>query len=302
MQEPILATKTMAAIEVALEADQGARYRQYLKELLPQQDDAYRGQEEWQRKHLGASMIGRPCGRELWYNFRWVKEKKFEGRILRLFNRGHLEEARMVAALLIIDCEVWQLDENGHQFKISDIGGHFASAIDGVVRGIPDMPGVSLLAEYKTHGDKSFQKVKADGVRKSKFEHYVQMNQYMGDYHLTHALYGAVNKNDDELYFEIVPFDLANYQAFRQRAAEIIHATTPPERVNRSPSWYQCKFCDFSDICHKGAPVERSCRTCQYVEPLDDGTWICRRDNTILDKQAQIKGCDHFTLNPDIHK
>lgn len=51
------------------------------------------GSEE-RRSHLGASQIGKECARELWYNFRWVKTIKFDGRMHRLFNRGHKEEDR----------------------------------------------------------------------------------------------------------------------------------------------------------------------------------------------------------------
>ena len=36
------------------------------------------------REHLGASLIGKPCERALWYDFRWVTVSRHEGRILRL--------------------------------------------------------------------------------------------------------------------------------------------------------------------------------------------------------------------------
>lgn len=51
------------------------------------------------RNHLGASLIGRECSRFLWYTFRWVKHFKFDGRMQRLFQRGHREEAQMIAML-----------------------------------------------------------------------------------------------------------------------------------------------------------------------------------------------------------
>lgn len=44
------------------------------------------------RDHLGGSMIGRACDREIWYGFRWAKVPKFEARMHRLFQRGHKEE------------------------------------------------------------------------------------------------------------------------------------------------------------------------------------------------------------------
>lgn len=306
-----LATKTMETIKEAMEKDQGAAYRQYLKELLPQQDDAFRGETPWQRSHLGASQIGRPCPRELWFNFRWVKEKRLEARIIRLFNRGHLEEARIIAALkLIPDIKVWQLDSEFRQFTMSDFGGHYGSAIDGVIKGIPELPNEPIIAEYKTHGYKSFSKLKADGVRESKPEHFTQMNQYMGEFRLNYALYGAVNKNDDELYFEIVAFDPEEFKQYRERAEYIVFTPMAPEKINKSPSWYQCRFCDYNDVCHKKAPIEKNCRTCANVKVEQDGSWGCGHREVVvkqesfkpakLTKEQQMKGCRLYEINPTI--
>ena len=115
----MLALKTMAAIESAIEQDQGGKFRQFLGQIIPHMADAYRGVDEGFRSHLGASLIGGECSREIWYGFRWVKKPKFSGRILRLFNRGHLEEARFIAMLLTIGCQVWQQDGHGKQYRIS---------------------------------------------------------------------------------------------------------------------------------------------------------------------------------------
>lgn len=46
------------------------------------------------RSHLGASLIGHSCWRYLWFVFRWCHKEEFDGRMQRLFNRGHREEAR----------------------------------------------------------------------------------------------------------------------------------------------------------------------------------------------------------------
>lgn len=309
------ATKTLDAIEAAIKRDQGAAYRQHLKVLLPQAEDAYEGEQDAFRSHLGASQIGKPCSRELWYGFRWVRRPEFNGQILRLFNRGHLEEPRMVAALLTIGCEVWQFDEQGKQFRITDHGGHFGSAIDGVVKGVPDMPDVPMLAEFKTHNEKSFSYLKANGMQGAKPEHYVQMQQYMGDYKLTHGLYLATNKNTDELYGEIIEFDPTNYEVHRNRAARVIFTNRAPQRISESAAWWQCKFCDFKDICHGTGVVEQNCRTCQYSDPRPDGKWYCKNSERKrllieggagseaeggLEKTMQLYGCPMWTVNTGI--
>lgn len=304
----MIAEKTLAAIDAAIFKDQGSAYRKFLRELMPQAEDAYRESGDDFRSHLGASLIGRPCDRELWLTFHWAKKRPIEARVLRLFNRGHLEEPRMVAALMAIGCQVWQHDASGEQYRISGVGGHYGSAIDGVVKGIPEMPELAILTEFKTHNDKSFQKLVKEGVRAAKFEHYVQMNQYMGEYKLSHALYLATNKNDDDLYAEIIAFDEGNYQTFKNRARTIILRQDAPPRINNSPSWWQCRFCDYKGICHNAHPVERNCRTCKWANTYEDGTWRCNvpsqpigeGSDKILTKEDQLAGCDQYQENPTI--
>lgn len=67
--------------------------------------------EDGRRAHLGASLIGRKCNRELWYSFRWAANKNFSGRLYRLFDRGHEEEFRFVEYLRQIGCEVREYSE-----------------------------------------------------------------------------------------------------------------------------------------------------------------------------------------------
>lgn len=69
-----------------------------------------RNPDKGPRHHLGASIIGRECWREIWYSWRWASPVQFEGRMLRLFDRGHEEEHRFADWLRLIGCEVEQYD------------------------------------------------------------------------------------------------------------------------------------------------------------------------------------------------
>ena len=298
-----LATKTLDAINQMLEKDQGAKFRGHLRHLMPQAEDAYREEESTFRTHLGASMIGRECAREIWYGHRWTTRPRHIGRMVRLFNRGHLEEPRFIAMLLGIGCKVWQLDQNGNQFRVSSFGGHYSGSLDGVALGIPEMPETPILTEFKTHNDKSFQKLVSSGVLNAKWEHFVQMQQYMGKMNLTHALYMAVNKNDDTLHAEIVQFDQRQFERYHDRANEILLSQDPPPRINNSIGYFKCKFCDHSPVCHGGAIPDRNCRTCRYSRPeVSSGQWVC--DNIVcpgpLDKEIQLKSCSHYEQRESI--
>jgi hypothetical protein len=294
-----LATKTLSAIEEAIQSDQGASYRGWLGKVIGCMDDAYRTDEFPFRSHLGASGVGGECGRKIWYGFRWATLQKHDGRLLRLFNRGHLEEARFIAMLLTIGVQVYQQDENGKQYRISGAGGHFGGSGDGVAIGIPDLdPNTPALAEFKTSAEKPFLKVKKEGVRSAKFEHYVQMQVYMRKMGLAVALYMVVNKNNDELYAEIVPLNSAVADEFISRGENLVWAEVPPTRLSDSPSWFECKWCwDYMGVCHLGHQPHQNCRTCTNSKPLKDGKWYCNVNAEapkILSQEDQFKGCEEY--------
>lgn len=296
-----IAVETLNAIDKALEADQGGRYREILGTVIPHIGDAFRGEQEPFRSHMGGSLIGGECARAIWYGWRWVTKPKFPGRILRLFNRGHLEEARFIALLLLIGVQVYQQDANGNQFRISHANGHFGGSGDGVGVGIPDLdPNTAALLEFKTHGEKSFKELVAKGVREAKFEHYVQMNVYMRKMGLAVGLYAAVNKNTDELHMEIIVLDVAVADQFLDRGEKLISLQDPPTRLNESPGFWKCRFCDHRPVCHLKAEPERNCRTCRYSQPAQDGQWVCNKYDQIIPKETQLTGCKSYEKHPQL--
>ena len=297
------AQKTEEAIAAAMEADQGNAYRAALQKHIPNQLDAYRHTpiDDPFRSHLGASMIGRKCERELWYGFHWSTIKRFDGRILRLFNTGHLAEAKFLAMLESIGCVIYQVNEDGTQYRMDGHGGHYGGSLDGVVTNLPDWPNGPVLAEFKTHGDKSFAKLQKEGVRSAKPEHVAQMQQYMAAYQLPIGIYMAINKNDEMLYTELIHFEEEQAGQDYAKAGRIIASDAPPKRISNSPGWLACKFCDHHAICHLDAPVAVNCRTCAFVTCLPDGGWRCENDvnqqdegfEQILSKDAQLAGCQN---------
>lgn len=304
MAHTYLAAKTLEAIDKAVEADGGNLYRHYLEQVLPHIGDAYRQDEKPFRSHMGASQIGGKCARQIWYGFHWVTEPDFPGRVLRLFNRGHLEEGRFIALLLMIGCQVYQQDNEGNQYRISHAGGHAGGSGDGIVVGLPDLPpGTAALSEFKTHGEKSFNDLKKNGVRQSKHEHYVQCNVYARKMGLDISFYLAVNKNTDELYAELLPLDIETADRFLDRMDKLVFMQEAPQKISQSPSWYECKFCDFRNVCHKKKPPAINCRTCIHANPEPDGTWSCNVGfgAVEIDTDAQLAACDKWELNQNLY-
>ena len=236
---------------------------------------------EGNRWHLGASIIGRECERQLWYTFRWAKRPTFSGRIYRLFDRGHREEDSLSYYLRQAGVVIHTVDKDGKQKTVSALGGHFGGSLDGAMKNVPGHEEEWMVTEYKTHGNKSFTKLVKERVRGAKPEHYAQMQIYMNMTGLKKAGYLSVNKDNDELYFEVVEYNEPFAEQLFDKAERIIHADSPPERI-AGPDFYVCRWCDFRGICHQQEIPERNCRTCTHSFAVSDGTegeWACTQEN-----------------------
>jgi len=250
------------------------------------------------RPYLGCSILGHHCDRYLWLSFRWAGREQFEGRMLRLFQTGHLMEARFIEELRGIGIEVASLDESGEQFAVEACGGHLRGHLDGALRGLLEAPKTWHVAEYKTHNDKSFTDLKAKGVKDSKPMHYAQMQLYMGLTGMERAAYFAVNKNTDELYMERVHFDADEAKRLLERGARIIFAAEPPPRISDRADWYECKLCRFHGICHGTQAPDVHCRTCAHSTPTQGGTWTCERYSEQIPEDIQRAGCPQHRYIP----
>jgi len=255
--------------------------------------------EDGHRRHLGASVIGRECERQIYFGFRWADCEKFLGQMYRLFERGQLEEVRFVDLLKRIGATVWTHDDKGEQFRIFAFGGHFAGSCDGVAR-LPDEPEPVLL-EMKTHGDNSFAKLKSAGMPAAKPEHYSQMVVYMHHLKLKRGLYMAINKNTDELYLEFVDYDYSVAITMEMRAERIIFGLGDdphlPERISENPDYFACRFCAFKGVCHGTKMPRVNCRTCVHASPKPEGGWACARGRVEIELQPKA-GCDRHIFNP----
>jgi len=239
-----------------------------------------RGDSEPRRDYLGASAIGTECSRELWYDFRRCSKPEFDGRLYRLFDRGHKEEFRFVEELRGIGCEVHEFDADGNQFEVIACDGHFKGHTDGAAIGIPEAGKRWHLLEMKTASESQFKKIEKEKCEKAKPQHFAQMQVYMKLTGLKRALYLVVNKNNDHLYTERIRYDAKRAQSYIDKAQSIISASTPPPRISDREDSFACKFCDAKSLCHGTGKVavpvaEVHCRNCAHSTPIKNGKWQC---------------------------
>lgn len=210
------------------------------------------------RDYLGGSRLGAECQRALQYEFFNTPKdegKEFSGQTLRTFRIGQILEDVMAGWLRDAGLDLRTQKQDGSQFGFVTGRGYIKGHIDGVIVGGKDEFGpYPRLWECKTANGKKWREFEKNKVKKANWTYYIQMQIYMAYMDLTDhpALFTAINKDTSELYFEDVDFDPAAAQDASDRAAKIIKACLAGEilpRVSNDSSFYQCKWCSWSDRC-----------------------------------------------------
>lgn len=260
-------------------------------------DAAHERKENKPRPHMGASVLGHKCDRWIWLQFRWAVRQKFPGRILRLFRRGHAEEASIMRDLDMIGIEF-----SKRQAHV-DFSCHVSGSIDAIIEsGVPEAPQARHVAEFKTHNKKSFDQLDKDGVKKTKPEHWAQMQIYMAGTDIDRALYVAVCKDDDRIYTERVRYDKDAADKLIARGKRLALEDRIPPPISTDPTWFECRWCPAHDLCHGSKLTQEvNCRTCAHATTKEDSTWRCERfDADGIPYEYQLKGCEAHTLHPDL--
>lgn len=212
------------------------------------------------RDYLGASLIGNPCARQIWYEYNQYYKEPFEAETLMNFEDGHRTEDLTAQRLRMVPgVELWTHDADGKQYGFSIFEGKFKGHCDGVIKGLLQAPSTPHVWECKASAAKKFAEFQAAKAKwgeklalKNWNENYfTQAQLYMhflqiDRHYLTVALAGG--RDYDSCRTEYEP-DKAEWAI--DRAYKIINAKDAPPRINEKPDFYICRFCSFREICHK---------------------------------------------------
>lgn len=242
---------------------------------------------------LGSSFIGEECVRQIWLNWRGFAREEFDGRMLRLFETGHLQEARIVQDLRRAGFAVWDKTEDGRQYEFTDDSGHLITKVDGVIKDVPESAKPHLL-EVKTHNKNSFSTLLKKGVQEAKPTHYAQVQISMALGGFARALYVAVCKDDEQFYVERIREDKPEQNKLKAKVIKLTEARLRPAGISDDGSSFGCKFCSMKAVCVKETEPLRHCRTCVMCTPGADGQWNCELNRHTLTLDEQRKGCEHY--------
>jgi hypothetical protein len=214
------------------------------------------------REYLGGSRLGAACERALQYEFARApvdSGRETEGRILRIFERGHVMEDCMVAWLRAAGFDLRTRKPDGEQFGFSAVDGRLQGHIDGVIVGGPEGFTYPALWENKCLGSKSWRELQKDHLAVAKPIYAAQVAVYQAylELHEHPAIFTAINADTMEVYTERVPFDAALAQRMSDRAVRVIAATDAGELLPRGfndPTHFECRMCQWQDRCWRNTP------------------------------------------------
>tara|TARA_B110000503_G_scaffold141378_1_gene234719 strand:- start:971 stop:1906 length:936 start_codon:yes stop_codon:yes gene_type:complete len=254
---------------------------------------------------INVSQAGEECERKLWYALHWASPREaIDGRKLRLFGTGNVEEDRMLDDLEAAGFEVVRRDPaTGGQFRVELVDGWLRGYTDGKIIGLYHAPTLPHVLELKTHNDRSFKDLVKRGIFESKPSHYVQMQMYMHAQGLEACLYLALNKNDEYMFEDIVRYNKKFCEKIEAKVARIVKAKAAPPKLYEDPDAkmaFSCTWCPALAQCHRGVLARKNCRTCISSTFLPGAVVRCELHEKELTIEEQAVGCDKHVYIPDL--
>lgn len=282
--------------------ERGQRLRE---RILKAREEAHSARRS---NRLGMSWAFGPCPRATFARFRWLDDPKpIDGRTLRIFDRGDLEESRLVEDLRRVGAAVMDRDPDDarRQIPAEQLDGWLAGFLDGVATGVPEAPlgDEWCVLEFKTSKADKWRKLDREGLRKAQRAHFDQMQSYMLANNIRQGLYLCVNKDTEELYPEFVLLDEKHADRLVEKARGVLEADTTPDEIHPDPDFYICKMCSASAWCRKTKFAPRHCRSCAFGSPVagSDGVlWKCGRHNETRGVIGQAEGCEDHRFHPAV--
>lgn len=210
---------------------------------------------EPKRRYIGASSIGDPCARKLWYRYHTDMREVFDAPTIRRFNDGHRTEDVMAAHLRMVPGIELYTHKDGRQYGFSygAIKGHY----DGVIRGLIQAPTTWHIWEHKAVNEKKFNE-----ALKLRHDDEKTALKKWDEVYYAQAIINMHMEGLERHYMTISTPGMREYTSFRTEAdpvfamallnkgERIANMKEPPERIG-GPDWWQCKWCAFYDECQK---------------------------------------------------
>lgn len=203
-------------------------------------------QNETERGYLGFSEIGNPCLRYLWikYHYPQLKEPMSEKQAA-IFENGHWVERKLIQQMRDSGIII-----TGQQKEASYFDGQFKGHIEGFFENHPEYGKIPF--EIKGLNQTSFKELVKKEAKAKFYNYYVQAQINMYSHEFDKLVFIAENKNNQDLYEEVVLLDTDCVQETLNKAERVLFGPIP-QMLSSRRDWWQCCSCQFNhdEACRK---------------------------------------------------
>lgn len=267
-----------------------------IKEIHPMTAEVYAAIEKNERDsrgYLGMSIIGKPCMREVWMNWRQFTGAAFDGRVLMIFEFGRKIEEQIIKGLRLAGYRLSHAHPDA-QLSFRDHGGFFAGHSDGEIflHGKGD-----AVLECKSANKDRFKEFQKNGVKETSPEYYAQVQCYMKYSGRSWCLFVIMCKDNCDLHFEEIPFIEADAKEQIGKASRIIQTHNDdgnvfiPDGISQDKDHVDCKWCRYKTPCHEpkeAIQTTKSCRSCSYLKIDGSFAPICQKHQRALKDISRV--------------
>ncbi len=204
-----------------------------LKEFI---DKYYKdGQKDKDQTHFYITDAGK-CPRAIFFKFKKVSKEDIDPRVLRLFDHGDSIHHLILKPLISLGLTVW---------------GEIKIPPQQIISGRADAV-LSIENELYVLDIKSMNSMVFRGLDKPKEENVYQVQLYLHFFNIKKGILLYVNKDTQELKEFIFEYDpvvaktlLANFYSLKEK----IDSDIVPKRLDSWPDDWQCRYCQFKEIC-----------------------------------------------------
>jgi len=217
--------------------------------IIEKIDEMYRENNENKYDGIHASAIGK-CERELYYDA-FLREKKFEPRIMRIFENGDSFHRRMIRTL-------YRLKDI--RLVSSEISISNNDLVKGTCDAIISMNNENYIVDFKSINDFGFKV-----LDKPKEEHKMQILIYCYFFNIKKGIIIYENKDTQELKEFIIDYDEKYVKLLLDKIKfinECIKNKILPSKPEfREDERWKCNYCRYRKYCEENVNVDKLNKT-----------------------------------------
>lgn len=204
-----------------------------LRELI---DQFYLDRERDRQQHHFYITDAGKCSRSIFFKFKGVPREKMEPKILRMFDHGDYIQMQILNSLFSLGI-----------VRASEVRIPPQELVSGRADAIVTLNNELYVVDFKSMNSMIFR-----GLNQPKEDNVNQIQLYLHFFKIPRGILLYVSKDTLELKEFLVEYNEARVQQLLKDLSELktrISTNVVPQRLADYPENWQCKYCQFKEIC-----------------------------------------------------